>query len=255
MDMWLAEVPCGSSRPLSQVVCWSRMQDEAGQELRAIIARKELERRAGRGLFLWGVGNAPGRAPSVLARAGFDVDVIFSVMKSRPKASDLNPSSVIVWRRYIDADAVERPLPDHVLVTSRGNTVSGLKRVHYALMCRSDAALELGDLGPFDPSAYRNFSGTGAPIGASQVTVLLRRVMNEGSASDYTMNMRAKLAESYWVKLTDPVRLCASKRLEMESWLARVHTLTACDWHNIAAGLRTGDPLAPPELETQARLF
>lgn len=39
------------------LVCWSRMQAEAGQSLDAIVRRKELEREANGGLFLWGVGN------------------------------------------------------------------------------------------------------------------------------------------------------------------------------------------------------
>src|SRR5262245_16082462 len=32
---------------LTQVLCWSRMQTETGQDLPSIVARKELERRAG----------------------------------------------------------------------------------------------------------------------------------------------------------------------------------------------------------------
>ena len=44
---------------LTDMVCWTRMQAESGQNIEVIIARKELERRTGGGLFFWGVGNAP----------------------------------------------------------------------------------------------------------------------------------------------------------------------------------------------------
>lgn len=37
---------------LTEVVCWTRMQAEAGQNINRIIARKEAERRAGGGLYL-----------------------------------------------------------------------------------------------------------------------------------------------------------------------------------------------------------
>ena len=85
-------------------------------------------------------------------------------------------------------DGHERPLPKHAIVTSRGDRRTGTKERHYALVCWSDTPLVLGDYGLFDPSAYRNLSGTGAPVGASQVTALLRRVALEGS-SDYLINL------------------------------------------------------------------
>ena len=51
--------------PATQDDC-PRMQAEAGQRLETIIARKEIERQAGEGLFLWGVGSAPSRAPATV---------------------------------------------------------------------------------------------------------------------------------------------------------------------------------------------
>ena len=36
---------------LSHIVCWTRMQAEAGQSIETIVARKELERRAGGACF------------------------------------------------------------------------------------------------------------------------------------------------------------------------------------------------------------
>ena len=157
---------------LGSYVCWSRMQTEAGQRLESIVDRKELERRAGKGVFLWGVGNAPPLIAGTLARAGLPIRVIFSIMKSRPKLVDVRPSKVVVWRRYIDASGVERDLPPHTLVTSRAETDTGPKRAHYALMCYSQDPLELRVGGAtFDSTAFRNAGGTGAPVGNSQVIV------------------------------------------------------------------------------------
>jgi hypothetical protein len=83
---WRHDQTFGTDGSPSEILCWSRMQAEAGQELAAIMARKELERLAGDGLFFWGIGNAPSRAVGQLARVGHEIDVVFSVMKSRPKA-------------------------------------------------------------------------------------------------------------------------------------------------------------------------
>ncbi len=146
------------SPQLTNVICWTRMQTESGQDLQSIVARKELERRAGGGLFFWGVGNPPSRSIKGLAAKADNIDVVFSLMKTKPKTRDSAPSGVLAWRTYFDIHGVENPVPPHVLVTSRMETASGTKRVHYALMCHSDDELRLNDKIPFDPSAYRNVS-------------------------------------------------------------------------------------------------
>ncbi len=80
------------------IVCWSRMQAEAGQQLDAIISRKELERQANAGMFVWGVGNAPARLTRVLARAGKPVRAVFSIMKSKPRRIDALADALLLWR-------------------------------------------------------------------------------------------------------------------------------------------------------------
>lgn len=188
-----------------QYVCWSRMHAEAGQALSAIIQRKEIERRAGEGLFFWGVGNAPSIVVGALARLQQPVEVVFSIMKSRPRSADLNPSRTFVWRRYIGQDGGVRPLPPHVLVTSRADSATGPKTRHFALMCWSDRPLSIEYGRPFDPSSFLNAGGAGAPVGASQVTALLRRTSRGTSRTDYEANLRAWLVGDYWVRLADPV--------------------------------------------------
>src|SRR5712692_56604 len=85
---------------LTDVICWTRMQSESGQDIRSIIGRKELERRASDGLFFWGIGNAPSRRTSTLVAESESVDVIFSVMKGRPKLHDVAPTNVLAWGGY-----------------------------------------------------------------------------------------------------------------------------------------------------------
>jgi hypothetical protein len=195
---------------VDQYLCWSRMQTEAGQPLDAIVQRKELERRAGNGLFFWGVGNAPAILIPVLELIGHAIPVVFSTMKSRPKAHDVTPTRVVMWRRYIGNDKIERPLPPHVVVTSRATTSLGEKMRHFALVCHSDAPLVLQRGVPFDPSAYRNASAAEAPVGASQVTALLRRTGEPSNQTDYEANITASLIGAYWVRLSDPREVSTS---------------------------------------------
>ena len=221
-----------------EYICWSRMQAEAGQPLEAIIARKEIERRAGGGMFLWGVGNAPAAMINGLVRAKVPVKVIFSIMKSRPKLVDSAPTRTLAWRRYIDVHGVRRDLPQHVLVTGRGDTLGGIKRFHYALMCRSDAPLVIRRGEVFDPDAFRNAGGTGAPVGASQVTALLRRVRPMNASADYEANIVASLTGSYWVRLIDPIEMDVAKRKLVET----AGELSATEWCHIIARIRSGPP-------------
>jgi hypothetical protein len=143
------------------------MQSEAGQDLAAIVKRKEAERRAlGAGIFWWGIGNSLGSAVLGAARnAGGTLPVLWSVMKSKPKKHDSNPGGIRLWEAYEDASGRICDIPPHVIVTSRASD----REHHYALVCRSEAALSLGDYGPFDPASCRTLAGK--TPGASQVTV------------------------------------------------------------------------------------
>jgi hypothetical protein len=181
------------------------MQAEAGQNLSAIVRRKEVERRAGGGQFFWGVGNAPAVVIGAFSRMKHPIQVIFSIMKTRPKLADSAPLRTLVWRRYVGHDGGVRPLPPNALVTSRGDSASGPKTKHFALMCYSRDPLKLQHGEPFDPQAFRNVSGTGGPVGSSQVTALLRRVSSDTSDSDYEINLQAAMVGDYWVRLADPI--------------------------------------------------
>jgi hypothetical protein len=222
----------------AEYVCWTRMQAEAGQPLEAILERKERERRVGQGMFLWGVGNAPAVIANVLARALVPVRAVFSIMKSRPKAIDAAPSRTVAWRGYIDARGVEQQLPPPALVTSRRDGASGAKKVHYALMCRSEAPLVLRHDKGFDPDAFRNAGGNRGPVGASQVTALLHRVRADHGCGAYEANLTAWLTDSYWVRLTDPVELSPA----IQKLLAESTGLDDADWLDVVAKVRSGPP-------------
>ena len=217
----------GSSGP----VCWTRMQAEAGEQLSSIIDRKERERAAGRGRFFWGIGSAL----SVPLRERTDtgsIPVLFSKMLSRPRGIDSNPDTILVWRKYYDEDGGLMDLPPHVLLLSRGHTPKGLKNRHYALVCKSRLPLVLDGRRSFDPGAYRN-AKSGAAIGFSQVTALVRRVTIEGT-SRYTIDLEADLVRPYCVRLADPgiVQAADRERLSLSSGLK------APDWLKLVRSIR-----------------
>lgn len=214
-------------------LCWTRMQAEAGQALADIVRRKERERRIASGLFVWGVGNAPATAVAALAKLKIDVPVVFSTMKSKPKAIDSAPASIVAWTSYVDADGTTRTLPRGCLVTSRGADPGRRKDRHYALMCRADVPLQIANGTPFDHSAFVNVGGAGAPVGASQVTALLRQVAPFSADPEYEIGFSARLAEGYWTRLVDPVPLASETAAALgrfdggdEEWISMVEEST-----------------------------
>ena len=228
----------GTPARLTDVVCWTRMQSEAGQDLAAIFRRKEMERVAGGGLFFWGIGNAPNRSVRALAAGGDEIDVVFSLMKSRPKAQDAAPTGLLMWQTYFDSQDVEHSLPAHVIITSRLDTASTSKRSHYALMCFSTTELRLEDHGPFDPSAYRNISAAGGPVGASQVTALVVRTQTPSCSTSYRINFQAKLTGSYWVRLGSPCRLTCDATADLFAASSSFPDFDAQNWTSRVSRIR-----------------
>lgn len=239
--------------PLSEIVCWTRMQAEAGQPLTDIVARKDAERVANGGVFCWGVGNPPSRALGRVREGRHPIDVVFSVMKSRPKERDARPSEVLVWNSYFDQYGAPQALPEASLVTSRADTLTGSKRAHYALICCSNDRLAIGDFGAFDPSAYRNVSEEAGPIGSSQVTALVRRVEDETTDTTYRINMRARLAGAGWVRLTGASRLSAQSRAKLDALESRVPQ--GAEWADLVSEIRRSSALLDSYGSIQPSLF
>lgn len=221
------------------------MQAESGQLLTQILARKELERQSTGGIFFWGVGNAPSRAVAALSCTRQEVDVVFSIMKSKPKIEDLAPKNIYVWRQFIDTSGIH-DLPPGVLITSRGSTSLISKRQHFALICQSKNPLVLGELGLFNPSSYRNFSKANRPIGASQVTAIVKKIetIDAASGADYQINLTAKLFGSYWVKLSDPIELSPFERNYFENTVSDCSKFRINEWREFVNEVR-GATLAP----------
>ncbi len=185
---------------------FSKMGAESGEALAAIIRRKEYERQLGDGMFAWGIGNALGNAVALLAAEVPEPIAVFSVMPSKPKKEDEQPSSVLLWTAYEDSNGAAHPLPAHMLVTSRGHAGGNAKGRHYALFCHSTVSLLDTPLAMADvmPAALRNFT-TGNPLGASQVTAVVR---NAGTAPDgarsYPVAFTARLAGVRYARLLAP---------------------------------------------------
>jgi hypothetical protein len=165
--------------PWTEIVCWSRMQAEGGQQLDEIVRRKELERVANGGLFCWGVGNAANRCTASLARDRIEIDALFSIMKSRPKMVDVAPSTTVIWRRFIDFDGRERVIPRSSLVTSKGESQNKLKRSHFALFFLRRVARRC----PQEPSFRRSGRSLSCMLGPNQAAFFLLHISRVGLVS------------------------------------------------------------------------
>lgn len=179
------------------VFCWTKFGTEAGEPIDSIVARKEAERQANGGIFYWGIGNSI--APGVIEalRRGIAPEVLFSPIKTKPRHIDVSPPFVVRWRGGVTLLGEHFELPDVVRVTSASTRTS-----HYALVCDSAAPLRLGELGHIDAGSLRNI-GSGRRLGASQITSVVERSgLPEGRI--YTVALRARLVEPYFVRLTNP---------------------------------------------------
>lgn len=185
------------------VFCWTKYGAEAGEGSEQIFRRKEAERKANDGLFLWGIGNSLG--PSILCLLGAvdRPEVLFSPMTSRPAARDVSPEFVRLWRRAQGQDGSPYEIPAYSLVTSGPSS----RRVHYALVCHSEEPL--GTLADGDvlvsPAQLRNLR-SGAMLGASQVTSVVSYAAGAAlRGTTYPVTARAQLVPPYVVRLYDDV--------------------------------------------------
>lgn len=218
---------------IPEIFCWTKMGSEAGQSLDKILHRKELERLAGDNTFAWGIGNSLGNAVEMVKQLSSleDVDVLFTPMKSAPKLSDVFPSQIFLWLNYQTRAGQTFSLPEHMLVTSRGGVS---KRTHYALLCKSETKLVHDKIhGSFDSSDVRNFASLN-PVGASQVTSVVRYSGSNSGEKAYSVALKATLYGEGFVKLVEPVvlnkdllslyeDLCGSKT--KEEWLVGIKKL------------------------------
>lgn len=191
------------------------MGTEAGQPLETILRRKEFERKAGNGIFAWGIGNSLGSSPEFAKQAApsGNIDVLFSPMKSPPKAIDVTPTQLVLWLAYHSRERGLTDLPIHMLITSRGSGASGLsKRSHYALLCERHEEIN-HDCDPcvIDATCARNLVSQN-PLGASQVTAMVKYNISSSDIQEkpYPVAFRARMHSEGFVRLGTPVLLDGS---------------------------------------------
>lgn len=186
--------------------CWTRFGTEAGEKIDSILARKERERLATGGLFLWGIGNSVGPAMRDLIRLEERPMVLFSPMRSKPKAIDAAPAALTVWSEALDLDGQDWPIPQGVKVTSRETSEAGCaKRSHYALVCRTSSPLTMLNHASLRYGELVNLQSK-RKLGASQVTAVVELLARgEAASTTYPVAFMAELVFPYFVKLGGPL--------------------------------------------------
>ncbi len=190
--------------PLHTQFCWTRFGTEAGEKIETILDRKEDERKANNGIFLWGIGN--GLKPSMLelVRNNPEPEIVFSPIRSAPRKVDVAPETVVIWLAGRTMEDKHYNLPRGSFVTSRAS-----KRPHYALVCSSETPLTIDPEGDtFTFNSLRNLV-SGNPVGASQVTAVVQHDSEEvdNDSIVYTVALRAKLVPPYFIRLTEPCEI------------------------------------------------
>ena len=184
--------------------CWTRYGTESGELFGDILRRKEAERHASGGTFLWGVGNSIAPSLRELLRIEDQPPVVFSPMRSRPAQRDVAPAQVARWRADVDLDGQAYALPSAASVLSR---YSPERPWHYALVCHSEAPLLVDDAGPRLNAAHLRNLSRGTRVGASQVTSVVRRSTErvDAHAVDYVATFQTLLSRPFFIRLLDPV--------------------------------------------------
>lgn len=184
---------------LPSIFCWTRFGAEAGEKSEAILKRKEHERQRTRGVYFWGVGSSVAPGIAELVRRTHSPEVLFSPIKSRPRAIDVRPPAVVRWRAGVTLTG------DRIKLPQTARVISGQSKApHYALVCASEEPLHVGDYGRLNFNALRNLV-SGNPLGASQVTAVVERVADPQDGRVYVVALRARLMAPYFIRLVDPV--------------------------------------------------
>lgn len=192
--------------------CWSRFGTEAGESIESILLRKESERVANGGIFLWGIGNAVAPSMKQLLCIEPNPIVIFSPIRSVPHRSDVTPEEITVWTSGRTLEGWPYRVPIGCMVTSRSKAQVNRNR-HYALVCASSSKLCINPAGEqIQLGRLRNLLSN-RPIGSSQVTAIVRQTVTIEQYSNvlYPAAIKAELVFPYFVELTDGAsRWCAA---------------------------------------------
>ena len=216
------------------------MGTEAGEELEAIIRRKEWERQLGNGYFFWGIGQSLGDNARVVAPKISALHVIFSPMPSKPKSIDVSPGDVVVWNAWVDGQGMVRKLPTNCLITSRAYLPSGKKKEsHYALVCFSKRELNDQSNEIFIYPSYLSNITTNKPLGHSQVTAVVNATKSKDKISDaksYSVSFTAELHAPYCIQLAQPTLLSAEDIIQIRT-LTNLNEMGA--WNELVKSIRS----------------
>lgn len=194
----------GEAMTLPTEFCWTKFGTEAGEEVDSIFARKEEERIANDGVFLWGIGNAIGPSLSDYLKQARFPKVVFSPMLCKPMKRDVEPAQIAYWTEATGLDGRRYQMPTYSLVTSSFNSKSQ-RQVRYALVCHS--GIPISEPNGFDKifcGQLRNWK-SGAVVGSSQVTCVVRRILKGASSGPiYRAALVATLHPPYLLRLTSP---------------------------------------------------
>lgn len=197
------DVDAETTTEIPEMFCWTKYGTEAGEDVASILARKEAERQANGGVFLWGIGNAVGPSIVSLLHHTARPRVVFTPMLSKAAARDVSPPRVATWQSGTGLDGSHYAVPAESRVTSR---ISSAGRAHYALVCRSNDPLVANPLrGPSFASTHVQNLRSGSRVGASQVTAVVRRIACALGLepSSYKVSFSADLVAPYLVRLTE----------------------------------------------------
>lgn len=184
---------------IPELFCWSKYGAEAGEDSASILRRKEQERAANGGVFLWGIGNSIRPSLELLLHSVRSPLVIFTPMRSRAAAKDVSPAVVGRWTSAASLAGEPFELPPHTLVTSGASEGDPPSR-HFALVCHRGEPIAEGEKGWLDDRSLRNLR-TGSVIGASQVTAVVRSMPFCDPQPRYTVAFSAALVAPYMVEL------------------------------------------------------
>jgi hypothetical protein len=184
---------------------WTRYGAEAGESVECILRRKEAERLANSGVFLWGIGSSVAPAINALVKECSAPPVIFTPMLSAPRSCDVNPQRVLCWSRATTLSGAAWDIPCGSTVTSKA-AVTPRKHCHYALVCYAPEPLSEIARSEIVFSSLEVCNLTsGKQVGASQVTAVVARTHLPQAGSKYRVAFQASLVYPFFVRLSDPV--------------------------------------------------
>ena len=170
---------------------WSKMGTEAGEPLEDIMHRKEIERQANDGKFVWGIGNSPGNSIVNFMQDTKKPVAIFTETRPNSKTRSIDEEeSERVWR--------DKLLPRYSFVTSHPE-----RKEHYALLCECDEDLRTQCHGKLHTGEFVHYVTCNPKLPPNSTNMMKK---GEGrSCKPYPIRFVASLYGEGWVKLTDYV--------------------------------------------------